>query len=74
MKLQCPKCRKLLPQVGNEIVVPGDAVQCGLCLHVWKLASPRELRNDQSLTVGRAASEGDAAPVVTKPFTSNEKS
>ena len=34
--LTCPKCRKRLPQIGNESVTTGDEVQCCLCLHVWK--------------------------------------
>ncbi len=64
MKIKCPKCRRLLPQIGNDIVVPGDEVQCCLCLHVWKISSPREPGNNQSEPVGWAASEGAAAPVV----------
>jgi len=36
MKLRCPKCRRTLPQIGNDQVVPGDSVTCGMCGHVWK--------------------------------------
>lgn len=35
MKLTCPKCRKVLPQIGNDALYPGDTVTCGLCLYVW---------------------------------------
>lgn len=71
MKLTCPKCRKLLPQIGNEIVVPGDEVQCGLCLHVWKIQSPRQPPTSRLETDGREQPEGVSAGVVT--FTSNNQ-
>ncbi len=35
MNLQCPKCRRILPQIGNETLSTGDTVTCGLCLHIW---------------------------------------
>jgi len=35
MKLKCPNCKEWLPQIGNDPLLPGDDVTCGLCLRVW---------------------------------------
>ena len=34
MTIRCPKCRKSLPGCGKTANA-GDAIECGLCGHVW---------------------------------------
>jgi hypothetical protein len=72
MKLQCPKCRRMLPQIGNETLYPGDTVTCGLCLHVWTpIKLPAQPPTSRLETDGRDSSEGASAVPVT--FTSNDQ-
>lgn len=33
--LTCPGCQERLPQIGNEPLLPGDSVTCGMCDQVW---------------------------------------
>jgi hypothetical protein len=42
MKLTCPKCKKLLHQIGSETILAGDGVQCGLCHFFWKIPRPKK--------------------------------
>lgn len=52
MKLNCPRCRRVLPQIGNEILTIGDFLECGLCGHIWKFSRPTAKLVEAPLTVG----------------------
>jgi hypothetical protein len=58
MKLQCPECRELLPSIGRDVARPGDTVQCGLCLHVWRISTSRRPLTSLLETAAKADSAG----------------
>ena len=61
MKLQCPKCKALLKQIGPD-VAPGNSVECGECGHVWKIYERGELLTSRSKTGGRAKEKSAPLP------------
>ena len=36
MKLRCPKCKKMLPQIGAD-ALPGEPVVCGMCGYIFAM-------------------------------------
>jgi hypothetical protein len=65
MKLQCPECRKVLPSIGRDVARPGDTVQCGLCLHVWRISTACRPLTSLLETGGRAQSKDAAAGALS---------
>ena len=41
MKLKCPKCKRVLPQIGSA-PNNGEEISCGICGHVWVFIHSRE--------------------------------
>lgn len=47
--LLCPGCKARLPQIGNEPLRPGEAVECGMCGHGWIPIPKRKTAPDPEL-------------------------